>query len=93
MRRRGWRRRALVGTFAMANPRGFPASDGSGYRLLADWLVRLDPVNPQTAARVAGAFETWRRYGPRRQAAMQAEMERVLAVRPSRKSRLTRATP
>ena len=39
----------------------------------------MDEANPQTAARVAGAFETWRRYSPERQALMQAEMERVLA--------------
>ncbi|HUF56099.1 MAG TPA: aminopeptidase N, partial [Thermohalobaculum sp.] len=79
--------RALIGSFAMANPRGFHAADGSGYRLLADWLLRLDPVNPQTTARIAGAFETWRRYDTRRQAAMQAEMERMLAAGPSRNTR------
>jgi aminopeptidase N len=37
-------------------------------------------VNPQTAARVAGVFETWARYDPARQALMRAEMERLVAL-------------
>ncbi|MDT8344969.1 MAG: aminopeptidase N, partial [Thermohalobaculum sp.] len=72
--------RALIGSFAMGNATGFHAADGSGYRLVADWLLRLDPVNPQTTARVAGCFETWRRYEPGRQALMQAELRRIAAV-------------
>ena len=62
------------------NHRGFHKADGSGYRLLADWLIRLDPLNPQTTARVAGAFGTWRMFDPARQAAMRGELERIAAV-------------
>ena len=40
----------------------------AGYGLLADWLIRLDPLNPQTAARMSTAFETWPRYDADRQA-------------------------
>ncbi len=72
--------RALIGTFAAANPSRFHAGDGEGYRFVADWLIRLDAVNPQTAARVAGVFETWPRYDGGRQALMRAEMERLVAV-------------
>ncbi len=68
--------RSLIAAFAQNHPQ-FHAADGSGYRFLADWLIRLDPVNPQTAARVAGAFETWRRYDERRQRLMRAELERM----------------
>ena len=50
------RLRALIGAFAMGNPAGFHAADGSGYRLLVDWLIRLDPVNPQTTARLAATL-------------------------------------
>jgi len=71
--------RALVGTFA-ANHAAFHRADGAGYRFVADWLVRLDPVNPQTAARVATAFETWRRYDAGRQALARAELERIRAT-------------
>ena len=35
---------------------GFHDPSGAGYRLLADWLIRLDPVNPQTTARMSTAF-------------------------------------
>ena len=71
--------RALIGAFAM-NPTGFHAADGSGYRFVTDWLIRMDEMNPQTAARLAGAFETWRRYTDDRQALMQAEMDRMAAL-------------
>ncbi len=68
--------RALLGGLAM-NSAGFHDPSGAGYRLLADWLIRLDPVNPQTAARLSGAFETWRRYDADRQALMRGELERI----------------
>jgi len=71
--------RSLIGAFAMANPVAFHAADGAGYRFVADWLLRLDAVNPQTAARLAGCFESWRRYTPARRALMQAELERMAA--------------
>ncbi|HUF87820.1 MAG TPA: aminopeptidase N [Thermohalobaculum sp.] len=66
---------ALIGAFAEANPVAFHARDGAGYRFVADWLVRLDAVNPQTAARVTGAFETLGTYDAARQALMRAELE------------------
>ncbi|SDW10363.1 aminopeptidase N [Albimonas donghaensis] len=71
--------RSLVAAFAQ-NPCAFHQADGSGYRFLADWLIRLDPVNPQTAARVAGAFETWRRYDAKRQKLIRAELSRIAAT-------------
>jgi aminopeptidase N len=40
----------------------------------------LDPMNPQVAARLAGAFETWRRYDPARQEGMRAELEAILKL-------------
>jgi aminopeptidase N len=72
--------RALIGVLAGANPVVFHRPDGAGYRFLADWLIRLDALNPQTTARVAGAFETMRRYDTARQALMRAELERIAGV-------------
>ncbi|HET7410571.1 MAG TPA: aminopeptidase N [Paracoccaceae bacterium] len=72
--------RSLIGVFAAGNPSRFHAADGSGYRFVADWLMRLDAINPQTAARVAGVFETWARYDAGRQEKIRAEMERILAL-------------
>ena len=71
--------RAVLGTLA-AHPAGFHAADGTGYRLLADWLIRIDSRNPQAAARLMGAFETWRRYDAGRQALMAEALERIAAL-------------
>ncbi len=68
--------RSVIGALGM-NAAGFHAPDGAAYRLLADWLIRLDPVNPQTTARMTTLFETWRRYDADRQAMMRAELERI----------------
>jgi aminopeptidase N len=71
--------RATLGALAMS-PAGFHHASGKGYTLLADWLISLDPLNPQTAARMCTAFETWRRYDPRRQALIRAELDRIRAT-------------
>ena len=71
--------RAVLGAFSMVNHAGFHRADGAGYRLLTDWLIRLDKVNPQTTARLTTAFESWRRYDPLRQGLMKAEMNRLRA--------------
>ena len=72
--------RALMGSFAMGNIAGFHDPSGAGYELVADWLIKLDAVNPQITARLTTAFESWRQYSDVRQAQMRAALERVLAV-------------
>jgi aminopeptidase N len=74
------RMRALIGAFASGNPAGFHRADGAGYRFLVDWLAKLDPVNPQTAARLTTAFGTWRTFDASRQALIRAELERLAGV-------------
>ncbi|MBI1218710.1 MAG: aminopeptidase N [Rhodobacteraceae bacterium] len=71
--------RAVLGALA-GNHAGFHHADGAAYRLLADWLIRLDPVNPQTAARMSTAFETWACYDADRQGMIRAELSRILAT-------------
>jgi aminopeptidase N len=71
--------RAVFGALAM-NQAGFHHASGEGYRLLADWLIRLDPLNPQTTARMCSAFQTWRRYDADRKEMMQAQLERIAAM-------------
>jgi aminopeptidase N len=70
---------ALLGAFALRNPRGFHAADGSAYRFVADAIVRLDAITPQVAARLATAFGAWRNYEPVRRALMHRELERLSA--------------
>jgi len=71
--------RAVLGALS-ANHAGFHHDSGAGYKTLADWLIRLDPLNPQTAARMSTAFETWPRYDADRQGMIRAELARILAT-------------
>ena len=71
--------RALIGAFS-ANHLRFHDASGDGYRLVGEVIRTLDPMNPQVSARLAGAFESWRRYDPARQALMQAELEAILKL-------------
>ena len=74
--------RSLVGAFSVGNPVRFHAKDGSGYRFLADWVIRLDALNPQIAARLVGAMSRWRRHVPDNQVLMQAELQRICTTSP-----------
>lgn len=71
--------RAVIGALS-GNHAGFHHASGAGYRLLADWLIKLDPLNPQTAARMSTAFETWSRYDAARQALIKTELARIAAT-------------
>ncbi len=71
--------RALFSALA-GHHAGFHHVSGAGYDLLADWLIRLDPVNPQTTARMMSAFATFRRYDAARQAKAKAALERIAAM-------------
>ena len=62
------------------NPGAFHAIDGSGYELIADVILALDPINPQTAARFVSLLGRWRRIEPIRAALMKAELERIAAA-------------
>ncbi|MCB1799434.1 MAG: aminopeptidase N C-terminal domain-containing protein, partial [Gammaproteobacteria bacterium] len=76
--------RALIGSFANANPLRFNASDGSGYAFLKTQVLALDPANPQVAARLLRAISRWRRYDEGRQALMKEVLESVVATKVSR---------
>ncbi|MEP1766386.1 MAG: aminopeptidase N [Sulfitobacter sp.] len=71
--------RAVFGSLAVHHA-GFHHASGAGYALLADWLIKLDPVNPQTTARMCSAFQTWKRYDSARQEMMLAQVNRILAT-------------
>jgi len=73
------RARALVGAFGM-NQRALNAADGSGYRFLADQLIALDRLNPQTAAKLLPPLGRWRRFDAKRSALMRAELMRIIAT-------------
>jgi aminopeptidase N len=74
------RARALVGSFAMGNPTQFNRTDGAGFDLLADVVLKLDPLNPQVAARLLTAFRTWRMLEPGRRLKAETALKRVAAA-------------
>jgi aminopeptidase N len=69
--------RALIGTFAAANPVQFNRPDGQGYALVADEVLALDRINPQIAARLLGAFRSWRALESGRRALARKALQRV----------------
>ena len=71
--------RALYMAYTGA-PQGFHAADGAGYRLIADMVLALDPINPQTAARFIPPLGRWRRTEPLRAGLMRAALERIAAA-------------
>ncbi len=59
------------------NPFAFHDASGEGYRMVADLVIALDPINPQTAARFIPALGKWRKIEAGRAALMRAELERI----------------
>ncbi|WP_319410581.1 aminopeptidase N [uncultured Cohaesibacter sp.] len=72
--------RSLIGAFAMNNQVQFNRKDGEGFRLVADIIIELDRKNPQTAARLANNFRSWKALEPVRQALAQRELKRIAAT-------------
>ncbi|XOV77930.1 MAG: aminopeptidase N [Aestuariibacter sp.] len=72
--------RALVGTFAFYNTDGFHKEDGSGYRYVADYLIKLNEVNPQVAARVVTPLLSWQKFDAHRQDLMKTQLMRIADV-------------
>jgi aminopeptidase N len=71
------RLRALVSSFASANPSRFHDPSGDGYRFLADQILATDGFNPMTAARLLEPLGAWRRYTPALGQLMRAQLKRI----------------
>jgi aminopeptidase N len=72
--------RALIGAFAQANHTQFNRRDGTGYDFVADFVLELDPKNPQVAARLMSAFRSWRALEAQRRTRAEATLRRVAAM-------------
>ena len=70
------RMRSVVSIFA-ANMAAFHAADGSGYEFVGDVVLKVDKINNQIAARLAGSFSLWRKYDTARQEAMKKQLNRI----------------
>ncbi|MEP4197398.1 MAG: aminopeptidase N [Aliishimia sp.] len=71
--------RSVMGVLGMHHA-GFHHADGAAYGFVADWLIKLDPLNPQTTARMCSLFQTWRRYDQARQGVIQTALQRIQAT-------------
>jgi aminopeptidase N len=71
--------RSLAGSFSV-NQQHFNAASGEGYAFLADIVIALDPINPQTAAKMLPPLGRWRRFDDGRAALMKKELNRILTV-------------
>lgn len=68
--------RALIGSFAR-NPVAFYHRSGEGYRFIADKILQIDPLNPQVASGLAGAFKNYARLCGEHKPMMGGELERI----------------
>jgi aminopeptidase N len=72
--------RSLIGSFTQANPTQFNRPDGQGYAFAVDVVLDLDGRNPQVAARLLGAFKSWRALEERRRTRAETALRRVAAA-------------
>ncbi len=68
--------RSLLQTFSINQVR-FHAADGSGYKLLTDFILSIDGDNPQLAARLVSQMNGYRRFEVVRQKLMREQLERI----------------
>ncbi len=70
--------RSLIGVFAMENMSAFHRADGAGYDFFFAEIKKLDKINPQVAARLIGATESWRRVEPVRRKKLEIALKDLL---------------
>ena len=73
------RARSLVFAYTMSNLAGFHREDAGGYVFWADRVIEFDAINPQLAARLARAMDSWQRLAEPWRSAAQEALKRVAA--------------
>jgi aminopeptidase N len=74
--------RALIFTFAMANPVNFNRPDGLGYAFVADRVLEIDRFNPQIAARLLSSLRSWKALEPERRKVAKKTLQRIAKTKP-----------
>lgn len=72
--------RALIGAFCSANPAQFHDISGEGYKLLGEFIIKLNGLNPQIASRLVTPFLSWRKYDEQRQSLMKRELALIAST-------------
>ncbi|MGB6976050.1 MAG: aminopeptidase N C-terminal domain-containing protein, partial [Gammaproteobacteria bacterium] len=71
--------RSLLGVFSQ-NHVHFHRRDGAGYALLADYIIQLNGINPQVAARLVEPLLRWQKFDAERQILMKKQLQAILAT-------------
>lgn len=71
--------RSVVGAFVVGNIPQFHNNSGAGYQLLADIIIRLNPINPQISAGLAKQFNQWKKLDKNRQALIKEQLLKIKA--------------
>ncbi len=69
--------RVLLGGFS-SNPTAFHAKDGSGYEFISEQLIKLDDINPMTAAKMASSLCKWQKHDAGRQEMMKKALNKIM---------------
>lgn len=72
--------RSLIGVFCSENRSQFHDRSGAGYVFLSEQIQRLDPINPQIAARLVKPFTQWKRFDVDRQTLMHEQLEKLIKI-------------
>ncbi|HIA57629.1 MAG TPA: DUF3458 domain-containing protein, partial [Candidatus Lambdaproteobacteria bacterium] len=67
-----------IGAFSRFNQLRFHAADGFGYDFLAEQVLRLDPLNPQAAARLVSVFNNWKKFDETHKTKMNDQLQRIV---------------
>ncbi len=70
--------RALISSFSRFNQLCFHSADGSGYEFLTEQVLKLDPLNPQTAARLVSVFNNWKKFEENNKIKMKDRLNQIV---------------
>ncbi len=73
--------RSLIGSFAFYNTQGFHQESGAGYKYLADYIIKLDKLNPQVSARLITPLIQFGRYNQAIQNRMKSQLNRIFTTK------------
>jgi aminopeptidase N len=69
--------RSVLGAFSHNATQYFHQQEGKGYKLLTDYIIQLDKINPQVSSRLIGPLTKWKRYVPVQSKLMKQQLERL----------------
>jgi len=69
--------RSVIGVFCQQNLVSFHDESGEAYVFLADYIIKLDDINPQMASRLMMPLTRWRKFNASRQNLMVEQLKRI----------------